>query len=438
MKINKLKTLALLLILPLFLTACSLQELPVIGKFFGGLSENKTINLSMWGLWEKEAVYQPSISLYKEDYPNFNLNYEDMSVLKLDGLIEYKKRVYSRLEQDSWDTDIVMVHNSWVSRLADAGYLDTMPETIMSLSEYSNKFYPVAAENSVINGNIYAVPAYYDGLVLVYNRDHFEEVGQTNAPTAWEEFRRLAIDLTKISKDEGNIVRAGAAVGSADNIDHFSDILGLMWAQAGVEIPQEIDSEVAEDALDFYTGLLTEHKVWREDFPEATTAFINGQVSMIFVPSWKILDILEANPAINIGVAPPPQVFSDNPTNWATYWSYIVPNNSDNKEEAWKFINFLSQEDSQLLNHREALKIRPFGTVFSLTSLQNELSADPYLGPVLKTAPVATSSEIASRSGNRLQVETLTKAVKLILAGEIETDEALTQVKKVLYPTKVQ
>jgi ABC-type glycerol-3-phosphate transport system substrate-binding protein len=432
----KLKTLVLLSLLPLLLTACTLQDLPGIGKFFGG-NETSPIELAMWGLWEKDYTFQPIVETYKETYPNFSLNYEDMSVLNLDGLVEYKKRVFSRLEQDSWDVDVVMVHNSWVPRLAAAGYLDAMPSDLIDAETYAQKFYPVASTDSVFGGNVFAVPAYYDGLVLVYNKDHFEEVGQVSAPTAWEEFRRLAIDLTVLEEgSEGQITRAGAAVGSADNIAHFSDILGLMWAQTGVRIPQQIDSVPAQDAMDFYLDLMREYKVWRSDFPEATTAFVNGQVSMIFVPSWQILDIIAANPTLNFGVAVPPQANPEAPITWGSYWSYVVPKNADDKKDAWNYIDYMSSEEAQLAMHQEASSVRPFGTAFSLTSIASELDLDPYLAPVLDTAPYARSAEIAGRSGNRLQETELAKAINSILDDDLDMTvaDALTEAKKVLAP----
>jgi ABC-type glycerol-3-phosphate transport system substrate-binding protein len=433
---SKIKTLALLVALPFFLTACTLQDLPVIGSMFGG--SKGPVELTMWGLWEKSFVYDALLQKYQVDYPNTTLNFQDMSVLNLNGLVEYKKRVFARLEQNSWDADVVMVHSSWVPRLVAAGLISPMPSDLISTGAYSQLFYPVATETSVFNNQVYAVPAYYDGLVLVYNMDHFEEAGITRAPTAWEEFRRVAIDLTQTADGVSNsdIIRAGAAVGSADNINHFSDILGLMWAQAGVNFPQDIDSRAAQDAFAFYVNLMEEHKVWRADFPEATTAFVNGQVSMIFVPTWQVLDILAANPSMNLGVAPVPQALPNNPVAWGTFWSYVVPSNSDSQKAAWNFINFLTTEDSLQLLNREASKTREFGTPYALVSLQGDQINNPYLTAVLQTAPYATTSEIAARSGNAYQEEVIAAAINKYLSREgstsITVENVLTEAKTAL------
>lgn len=432
----KLKTFALLLAMPVIFTACTLQDLPVIGALFGNLPTGP-IELTMWGLWEKDFVFQPVLEEYQKSKPNTTLKYEDMSVLNLKHLVEYKIRAFNRMEQNNWGTDIVMVHNSWMPRLIASDLLEPMASSLMTAEEYSQLFYPVATSSAVSGGKVYAIPAFYDGLVLVYNKKHFEVIGQTTPPIAWEEFRRTAIDLTILADSKGRdfeLLRGGAAIGAADNIDHFSDILGLLWQQAGISIPEQLDSEPAQDALSFYVSLMKDHLVWKETFPEASTAFVNEQVSMILVPSWQVLDILTAAPNLSIGVAPVPQALPNNPVSWGSFWMYAVPKNSDDKAEAWNFLNFLATEDSEILIFDEAEKTRAFGAAYGLTSLATEIDSHPYLGALIRTAPFAQSSEVAARSGNRAQEEALKEAVNAVLSGELTVEEALVAAKEKINP----
>lgn len=410
---NKYFTLALLLLLPFVLTACSLKDLPVIGGAFGGKSSTgKATTLTMWGLWEKPDVMGVLIKKYQETHPNITINYEDRSVVSSN---DYKERIFTYAREKAEGADIVMVHNSWVPRLYTA--LAPMPSKIMDSQKYSELFYPSAVESAVFQGKIYAVPAYYDGLVLVYNKKHFEEIGQRTPPSAWEEFRRLALQLSVYTGDSSNrtLIRAGAAIGNSSNINHFSDILGLLFAQAGVKVPQDLDTKAAQDALVFYTNFIKEDGVWNDALPEATVAFAQGKASMIFVPAWQIVDILTAAPDLDFGVAPVPQVSTDNPVAWATYWMYAVPGASGNSSAAWDFLNFLVREDTQMLWFNEASKVRPFGPAYSLKSLSTELSTNDYLAPLLSTAPFGKSYEIAGRAGNKRQTDALKEAVDNLL-----------------------
>lgn len=433
---KKIITIALLVFLPFFITACSLQDLPVIGKFFsggggsGGSSEPATLNV--WGLWEKPEVVDVIVKKYQETHPNVTVNYDSRDP---QGLYEYKERVYARATDDS-APDIMFVHNSWVPGLA--GSLTTMPGNYMDAAGYSEKFYRSAVDSAVIGNQIYAVPLYYDGLVLVYNKKHFEERDQDAPPTSWEELRKLALDLTK--RGDGNALeRGGVAIGTGDNIEFAADILGLMFSQAKVSMPDELDKQKSSDAVRFYINFVTEDGVWNSSMPEASTAFIQGRVSMIFVPAWHLLDILTAAPDMEIGVAPVPQALEEARkeefATWGSFWMGTVPQGSKNKEAAWEFLNFLVQEETQLLWHSEASKYREYGPIYSLKSLKDELSQNAYLKPLLDTADISKSGIMAARSGNK----TADEAVSTLLsraARERNVDGIMGEFKTSLQNTK--
>ncbi len=433
---SKLPTISLLVLLSFLLTACTIEDLPLIGDFLSGLGLGSgpgqivsgPVTLNMWGLWENIEVMESLIEDYTETKTNVTINYEDRSALT--PLVSYKERVFSRLSEGG-APDIIRVHNSWVPSLARAGYLAPAPRSAITVDQYNEIFYPVAAESAVIDGNIYAIPLYYEGIALVYNRDHFAEVGQQSPPTAWEEFRRLARELTLYSGNE--LIRAGAAMGAVDNIDHFSDILGLMWSQAKVSIPEDLDGRNARDALTFYTNFLKEDRVWSRDFPEASHAFASGQVSMIFVPTWQILDILNASPGINMGVAPVPQVSPEEPAAWGTFWMEVVSAESANANAAWDFLAFLSEREQQLKFFNDSAERRGFGSPYARTDLAEELALNDYLRAYVQDAPYARSAEITARSGNRRQVDALREAVEAVLGGT-NAETALTQAKAKIGP----
>lgn len=424
---NKVKTLILLPMLAVILTACTVADLPIIGKYFEG-TPSGPVTLNVWGLWDDPEVMNSLVQKYQAENPNVTINYEDRTIMRR---VDYKERVFERSRDESTEIDIMLVHNSWVPRLSPN--LAPMQESLMSADAYKQAFYPVAFSSGVIGGKIYAVPAFYDGLALVYNKAHFEEIGQKFPPTVWEEFRRLALELT-IRNDEagGSLVRGGAAMGTANNIPHFSDVLGMMWAQADVSIPSEIDTKPAYDALNYYTNFATEDKVWDNSMPDAHGAFVSGQVSMIFIPSWELLPILNAMPNIeDIGVAAVPQARTEQPASWGTFWMYTVPVNSKNPKTAWDFINYVAQEEQQLMYYSVASTTRAFGSPYSLVSLSEEIT-NPLLRAYLDIAPFAKSGEIASKAGNSRQETALREAVNKVLSKRITPEDALKEAKTVI------
>lgn len=421
---NKLITLALILFLPLVLTACTLGDLPVIGKFFGdkGGVSNQPANLTVWGLWENPEVVNVLVNKYKETHPEVTINYDDRSVLEL---VDYKERVFARANEQS-GPDIMRVHVSWLPRLR--GALAPAPAGLISTEEFVNDNYPVVVDNLVFNNELYGVPTYYDGLVLVYNQAHFDEIGQVSPPTAWEEFRRLALELT-VRGENDELVRAGAAIGSASNIDFFPDIVGMLFSQAKVALPDELDTKPAQDALSFYTNFVLEDKVWSDALPEASAAFAQEKVSMIFVPVWNLLDILAARPDLKIGVAVPPQALPEEPATWGSFWVDVVPKGSANQAAAWEYIKFLGQAEQQLLAFNEASKYRSFGSPYSSVSLSVEAASNPYIKAALDTAPYAKSFEMSARAGNRRQTAVLQEGISNIIGAKADVSSVLTNLK---------
>ncbi|MDC0449239.1 extracellular solute-binding protein [bacterium] len=418
---NKVLTTVLLILAPFVLTACTLlQDLPVIGSLFKP-KEPEQVTLTMWGLWENPEVMDKLIAKYQEQKPNVTISYDDRSVLSLS---DYRDAVFTRADQED-APDIVRVHNSWITRMP--GKLAPVPSDIFSAESYSQSFYPVATEEAAIDGEIYGVPLHYDGLVMVYNIDHFNEIDQASPPTAWEEFRRVAAALRK--EVDGQFVRAGAAVGAADNIDFFGDILGLMFVQAGITSVHDFDSVPAQHALLYYVNFMREDQLWHESFPEATTAFAQEQVSIIFIPTWNLLDIIKARPDLNIGVAPVPQAEPNKPKAWATFWMEAVPIGSKNQKAAWDFLAFLAQEEQQLMLFNEASNYREYGAPYSLVSLRSQLVGNDYIRPLLDTADFASSNVIACRSGNVVHIEALKKAVNRALRSNASAEQALKEAK---------
>ncbi len=422
---SKVKSLILLVVLPFVLTACTASDLPVIGKFFKG--KEKPVTLSAWGLWEPKEVFDSVTEDYKSTRPAVTVDYEERSFVTLKS---YKESVFTRLSEGS-APDILLVHNSWVPFLVDN--LTPAGPKVLSESDYSSMFYPVAKESAVINGKVYGVPISYEGLALVYNRDMFNEEGLSSPPVTWEEFRLDAVKLTK--KEGDNIVRGGAAIGTANNIEHFSDILGLLFAQGSLNFPDDLNTQAAADALTFYTNFVLSYKVWSDALPPSVEAFADKKAAMVFVPSWQILNILSRNPQVNIGVAPVPKALDlpGNPINvgWASFWMLVVSKNSSSPEAAWDVLKYVSSEDAQKKLYSEASKVRAFGQPYSLQSLASELSGNSYLEVYVKEAPTAKSGILAARSGNDKEVDILKTAVNSILSG-IPASEALSTAQKSL------
>ena len=362
----------------------------IFSKLIGRMRGGGEVNLTWWGLWEDDSVVAPLIAEYQQANPNVKIQYVKASQQ------DYRERLTNALAKGE-GPDIFRFHNSWVPMLKNE--LDFVPASAMSAGDFAQTFYPVASSDMTSGTGLLGIPLGYDALTLFINDDIFSQAGKT-PPTTWDELRQTAISLT-IKDEQGTITQAGVALGRTENVDHWQEILGLMMLQNGVDLSNPT-GKLAEDALTFYTVFSSVDGVWDATLPPSTTAFAGGKVAMYFGPSWRAFEIRQQNPNLKFKTVPVPQLPKSNSNEpdvtYATYWAEGVWARSPNKEEAWKFLKFISSKESLQKMYENASKTRLFGEPYPRTDMANLLTSDPIVGSIVTQAPDAQSWYLASRT----------------------------------------
>jgi multiple sugar transport system substrate-binding protein len=347
--------------------------------------KTSAVTLTYWGLWEPNSVMQGVIADYEKSHPNVKITYTMQSPKN------YRSRLQSAI-QSGTAPDIARIHNTWLPMLRSS--LTPAPDKIVPLSTF-DAYYPIAKKNAVAGGKVYALPLEVDGLALLYNQDIFDKKGLT-PPSDWNALRKMAYDLTERNAETGIITLSGAALGTTSNIDHWSDILGLLIVQNSGD-PSKPSSTAVQDALTFYTIFATQDKTWDATQPNSVYAFATGTVAMILAPSWQVAEIKAINPNLKFGIAPVPTLPSTNVA-WATYWMEAVPSSSKNSEAAWEFIKYLSSESALQNMYAAASQVHGLGEPYPLKSLASSVGSDPLATTFVSQAPNYTSWYLASRT----------------------------------------
>jgi multiple sugar transport system substrate-binding protein len=347
---------------------------------------SKQVEISYWGLWEPSEIFSSVINQFQEENPNITVNYQQQSYQN------YRERLQNALSSDS-GPDVFRFHHTWVPMLE--GNLDAVPSDIYSQSAFEETFYPIAASQLKSDGAQVGIPLMIDGLALYYNQAMFDRANLT-PPTNWDELRRVAKMLTL--RNENEIIQGGIALGTTGNVEHFSDILGLMLLQNSAD-PSKPNNQLGQDALTFYTIFYRTDKVWDETLPSSTYAFATEKAAMMIAPSWRAHDVHEINPDLQFATAPVPQLPDTNIT-WATFWAEGVSSSSskDKKQAAWLLLQYLSQKEvmRQLYSTASDSPGRLFGEPFSRIDLADQLITDPLVGSFVAQAPQAESWFMAS------------------------------------------
>lgn len=449
----------------------------------GTASNPYKVNLEVWGLYDDSDAFLEIINQYKKINSHI-------------GEIKYRKFTAESYRSELMEAlatgqgpDIFLIHNNWLPSFKNK--LEPAPTSITNLQELNNNFPDVVAKDFVDSNKIYAYPLSVDSLALYYNKDLLNAVGISRPPQTWNEFNEASAKMAAINS-EGNITRAGAAMGTAKNINRSADILTMLMMQNGVEMTDSgnlsatfdrgvIDANgnsvlAGANALNYYTSFarltVDENKpnplyTWNLRMPDSVEAFAEGRVGMMINYSWQVTNIKAANPKLNYGVAMLPQIASEKPASFANYWAFAVAKNKLSQTtsagqqtaavpnnvrifEAWEFLRYLTVNNKGTVHLANAVtgnsadfSIGTFDPAVEYLKKTNKPAArldmieaqkaDPFL------APFAMSNLIAKTwyQADPDQIEgILMESIDSVNRGAVSVNEALnlaaTRVKGVM------
>jgi len=333
---------------------------------FGGGGAARA-NLTFWGVFDDRNTFERVIANYKALYPGVSVNYRAFA------FEDYERNLIDALAAGS-GPDIIMIHNTWLPKHQDK--LKPAPDQLpgednkfFTKAEYQSQFVEVANQDLVRGNDIYGFPLYVDTLALFYNRDIFNNEGITAPPRTWDDFNQYIQALTKYNSN-GSIDLAGAAIGTAKNINRSSDILMAMMIQSGAQMTNNINTvstfsnpvngePVGERALEYYTNFAdprSQAYTWNDSLNYSIDAFIEGKAVMMLNYSHQIPIVRAKAARLNFAVAPMPQADPNFSKTYANYWAASVSNKSPNYLEAWRFLRYLTSRDGSIAYLNESMR----------------------------------------------------------------------------------
>jgi len=334
------------------------------------------VDLEIWGFNDDSDTFEDFINEYKRINPHVG----DIKYRKL-MVDTYRKELLDALAAGN-GPDIFLIQNTWLPGFSDK--LVPAPQTLITEGAVKSEFVDVVANDFIDEQkDVYALPLTVGSLALFYNKDMLNAAGITTPPKTWNEFVDIAKKMT-IVDESGNIVRSGAAFGTASNVNRAVDILMMLMLQNDVAMTDDAKSSArfdqgtvladgsvgssGENALQFYTqfakGGLSSY-TWNSRMHYSIDAFYEGNLAMMINYPWHVETIKSKNAKMNFGVAQVPQLNLANPSNYANYWGYAVSKNkiayaSDSSgqaqktqlpnelrvHESWEFIKFLTMKNN--------------------------------------------------------------------------------------------
>lgn len=327
--------------------------------------------------------------------------------------------------------DIQQMFGTWVTKYAQFGLLDVVPEAYSD--GLADKFWPAAVGAYELDGNYYGMPNEYNienGGLLV-NPALLEAAGATATPTDWQ----TLVDVASAAAiwDGDILTQIGLGIINTDSttFNYLAMILqqgATYFAEDGVHV--DLQTDAAKQAWADLTALITEYRV---DDSQSYTGniediFFQGKAAMVSKGPWTISVGQEQFPDLEFRYDPIP-VYAGSEMRFAAEsgWGEVVNASASDevKAAAWRFIDFLHQDDQM-----RAWNLATF-TIPSLQSLNN----DPGL---LEAAPDLTASFAALPTGQWIgQIGdrdrffgSIYNAYIAVDLGELSPEEALANAEK--------
>ncbi|CAH0121481.1 MULTISPECIES: ABC transporter substrate-binding protein [unclassified Paenibacillus] len=344
--------------------------------------EQTKVKLTM-GSWRTEdrAAYEKIIAEFNKQYPNIQIEFNPTKNT------EYNT-VLSTALQTGGGPDIIQLRPYAAGRqLADAGYLEPL-DGLPGLEQFSKE---ALLSASGADGKVYGVPTINSTTLVFYNKKIFEQFN-LQEPKTWDEFLNVAETL---KQNKVTPFAFGSKEGWILSLTHGA--LGPAF-YSGNDFAQKIVSGATDFKSKEFLASLQMMKDLEPYFPDNYTGigmddmrnlFVTEQAGMMVMGVWEVAVMKEMNPDLEMDVfAIPDSSGKQTVTTWVD-GSYAVNAKSPHKEEAKKFMEFMTTKTFGAMVADELLKLSALPGVEAKDPLVTKVSqltysdmATPYLAVV--------------------------------------------------------
>ena len=193
-------------------------------------------------------------------------------------------------------------------------------------------------------------------VMLYYNKAHLAEIGLTEPPKTWEEIGQAAQKLS----EKGHIGFAiGLSFAGSGNgfVEWFKPAI---WSAGGDLLDENGNAafngpagvKAMQMLYDFvYKYNCIPEEILTTDVDGIFQGFVSGRVSMLCFANHRFTTAQEALGAENVGIAPLPSFDGNEPGEaHVTGWMLAIPEGSAHPEEAWRFINYMTSTEGNVIN----------------------------------------------------------------------------------------
>ena len=314
--------------------------------FAGGIVEEdkqlEKIRINFWHFWSDPVRKQKVYSLIAE-FEQMNPETEIVPT-ELSWSTGFEE-IVSAFEQN-YPLDVVELGADMVCNIYTSGFLKDITNDVEDIKD---SFIETSLIPVVYDGRIYGLPWVIDTRIIFYNKELLKQAGvDINKPIeTWQEFFDA---VKKVHNIKPRVY--GFGMNSYERHVIHKKIFPFIWTNKGEILSEDnkkcvINSKQNVEALKFYYSLKPYSLVASQN--EIDTAFCEGRVGFCISGSWLFSRIKKDYPKLNFGVMLIPKPDKDYTSISILGGEYLVVNkNTQNYEQALKFIKFMAQRSEEL------------------------------------------------------------------------------------------
>jgi multiple sugar transport system substrate-binding protein len=341
------------------------------------------------------------------------------------------------LTSRSGDIDIFLIDVVRPATYAAAGWAEPLNqffESEAAITAYLDDILPGPIEANLIDGTLYALPAFTDAQFLYYRADLLEKYG-FEPPTTWEELMEQALAVTE---GEGDPSLQGFNYQGFRGEGTICTFLQALWSAGGHWIDDAgnvtLQTPEARRALEWYESTL-QSGITVPEIAEMSTDLSRQQFqagNVVFMLNWGYAwaHFQGSSPQATevaglVGVAPLPAFEGNQSATCIGGWQWAINPFSANKDAAWRVLEFLASPDAQRVLAVQASNVPARHSLYDDPEV---LEAAPHFGDFYDVIINARSRPVTAFYSD--VSEAIRFPMNAFFARDLSIDEALEEMQR--------
>lgn len=318
--------------------------------------------------------------------------------------------------------DVFQLGNTWVPEFQMLNAIEQLDQFLVNSSVTKENYFEGIWETNKIDSKLYGVPWYVDTRVLFYRKDKLKEAGFDAPPQTWQELLEISEAIKKLNpnfysiflptNEWQNFIIFGLQNNSTLLKENYSyaDFSGAEFNEAFTFLSKFYDKKLAPVDMTQVANIYH--------------AFAEGFFSMLITGPWNVSEMKNRLPAEMQGkwmTAPLPSPNNIFPGYSLAGGSSLVLNSkSEHKDAAWKWIEYLSEKETQLKFYTSVSSLPSRKDAWQETTLSQNKYMQAFFQQLYRVKPTPKIPEWEQIVFAKIQ-----QYAELVAANRLSVSEAL-------------